>query len=251
PVSWQENGASETGVYAVSTYREIGALLHDPRISSDLRKGADMGATLPNAPYTFIRLDPPEHDRLRRLAMRHFGPPGRPEYVEQLRPEIARITRTLVDALRDERRIDVVARVAYPLPVAVICTILGVPQEDQPQFHVWADAIVKAAGRHGPEARAEQEEATRALSTYMAALVKLRRVEPRDDLLSRMARDPGPEGGLPEPHLVATAVLLLVAGHETTVNLIASGVLTLLRHPTLLDRLRREPELVIGTVEEL
>src|SRR5262249_50451374 len=155
--------------------REIGALLHDPRISSDLRKGADMGATLPNAPYTFIRLDPPEHDRLRRLAMRHFGPPGRPEYVEQLRPEIARITRTLVDALRDERRIDAVARVAYPLPVSVICTILGVPIEDQPRFHVWADAIVRGVAARTEEARREREQADFALNAYMADLVKLRR----------------------------------------------------------------------------
>jgi cytochrome P450 len=252
PVSWQEDGPNEAGTYVVSAYREIVALLHDPRISSDFSKGDKSGGPRTSRDrYTFIRLDPPEHDRLRRLAMRHFGPPDRPEYLTALRPQMQRITTTLVDALREERRIDVVARVAYPLPVAVICTILGVPPEDQPQFHVWTDAIVKALGAHAPEVRAEHEEATRALSAYMAALVQRRREQPEDDLLSRMAADTGAEGGLEDPHLVATAVLLLVAGHETTVNLIANGVLTLLRHPAIVDRLRHEPELVIGTVEEL
>jgi cytochrome P450 len=252
PVSWQEDGPDEAGTYVVSTYRELVALLHDPRISSDLRKGDKTGgARTATEPYSFIRLDPPDHDRLRRLAMRHFGPPDRPEYVEQLRPEIQRLATSLVDALRDDRRIDVVARVAYALPVAVICAILGVPPEDQPQFHVWADAIVRTAGAHTPEARAERREADEALSAYMAALVERRRAAPADDLLSRMATDTGPDGHMEEPYLVATAMLLLIAGHETTVNLIANGVLTLLRYPTILDRLRREPDLVVGTVEEL
>jgi cytochrome P450 len=250
PVSWQEDGPHERGTWVVSTYREIVALLHDPRLSSDLSKGDQAGGPQTSRdPYSFIRLDAPEHDRLRRMAMRHFGPPERPAYLDRFRPEIERITRTLVDALHDERRIDVVARVAYPLPVAVICTLLGVPQDDQPQFHVWADAIVNAAGTHGPEMRAEREGAFVALEAYLGRLVKLRREEPKDDLLSRMATDP--EGPMEEPYLVATAVLLLVAGHETTVNLIANGVLTLLRHKAIMGRLRDDPDLVIGTVEEL
>jgi cytochrome P450 len=252
PVSWQEDGPAEGGTWVVSTYREIVALLHDPRISSDLRKGDQTEDPFTSGePYRFIRLDAPEHDRLRRMAMRHFGPPERPEYLTELRPEIDRITKSLVDGLRDERRIDVVARVAYPLPVAVICTILGVPVEDQPQFHVWADAIVNAVGAHTPERRLEREEAFGALSAYMARLVKLRREAPKDDLLSRMATDTSEGGPMEEPYLIATAVLLLVAGHETTVNLIANGVLTLLRHPSVLYRLRDEPDLVVGIVEEL
>jgi cytochrome P450 len=252
PVSWQKDGPSETGTYAVSTYREIVALLHDPRMSSDPRKSTSTGRpTMPSAPYSLIRLDPPEHDRLRRLAMRHFGPPGRPEYLEALRPEIGRITTSLVDALRDERRIDVVARVAYPLPVSVICTILGVPPEDQPRFHQWADAIVRSLSAPTKEGRLEGERADIALNEYMATLVKLRRDKPGDDMLSRMATDTGPEGRVEDPYLVATSALLLIAGHETTVNLIANGVLTLLRHPPILERLRREPDLITGTVEEL
>src|SRR5215472_254277 len=93
PVSWQEDGPHEAGVYVVSTYREIEALLHDPRLSSDLRKSVQTGGRpeTSTAPYQFLKLDPPEHDRLRQLSMRHFGPPERPEYLEQLRPQIERI----------------------------------------------------------------------------------------------------------------------------------------------------------------
>jgi cytochrome P450 len=252
PVSWQDHGPGEAGTYVVSTYRELVAILHDPRLVSDLRKGDKTGGPRTSTDqYTFIRLDPPEHDRVRRLAMRHFGPPERPWYVEQLRSEIQRVVASLVDDLRDERRVDVVERVGYPLPVTIICTILGVPREDQPQFHVWADTIVKTAAAHTGEARAEREEATRALNAYMAELVRRRRESPADDMLSRMATDTGPEGRMEDPYLIATAVLLLIAGHETTVNLIANGVLTLLRQPAILDRLRHAPELVAGTVEEL
>ena len=251
PVSWQADGPDDAGTYVVSTYREIVALLHDPRISSDLRNCVQTGRRIPSDRYRFISLDPSEHDRLRRLAMRHFGPPERPDYVERLRPEIEHIATTLVDELRNEHRIDVVARLAYPLPVAVICAILGVPLEDQPQFHVWADALVESSAYTPQEGRARREEATLALNEYMARLVARRRTQPGDDMLSRMATDTGPEGRMEDPYLVATAALLLVAGHETTVNLIANGVLTLLRHPAILERLRHEPELIVGTVEEL
>jgi cytochrome P450 len=250
PVSWQEDGPDEAGTYVVSTYREIVALLHDPRISSDLRNCAQTGVRTSLDRYQFIHLDPGEHDRLRRLAMRHFGPPERPGYVEQLRPALEHIATTLVDGLRNEPRIDVVARVAAPLPVTAICALLGVPLEDQAQFRVWADDIVENA-TFTTEARTRREEAMRALDGYMARLVERRRAQPEDDVLSRMATDTGPEGSMEDPNLLATASLLLVAGHETTVNLIANGVLTLLRQPAILERLRHEPDLIVGTVEEL
>jgi len=252
PVCWQEDGPHEGGTYVVSGYREIVSLLHDPRVSSDLRNceqtGGDVSAL---EPFAFIRLDPPEHDRLRRLTMRHFGPPERPAFVEQLRPQIERIATSLVDELVGERSIDVVARLAYPLPVQVICATLGVPREDQPRFRVWAESLVETAGRQTAEARARRQGAMSALRDYMTELVARRRREPGDDLLSRMATDTGPDGRMDDAYLSATASLLLIAGHETTVNLIANGVLTLLRHPGWLDRLRREPTLVVGAVEEL
>jgi cytochrome P450 len=251
PVSWQEDGPSTEGTFVVSTYREIVALLHDPRISSELRKGEKTAALAPSQRSSFVVLDAPEHDRLRQLAMRHFGPPDRPNYLDQLVPEIRRVTQALVDDLQGERRFDLVGRVAYALPVTIICAILGVPRHDQPKFRVWSDTIVRTAGRLMPEARVEANAAIAALREYMAGLVELRRRTPSDDLLSRMANDDGPDGRMRDPDLLATLSTLLIAGHETTTNLIANGMLTLLRHPEALERLRREPDLVVGTVEEV
>jgi cytochrome P450 len=252
PVSWQEDGPHDAGTYVVATYREIAGLLHDPRLSSDLRKGALSGGPRSSvAPFAFINLDPPEHDRLRRLATRHFGPPESPRYVDELRPAMDRITTKLLDDARNERRFDVVSRLAGPLPVAIICEILGVPYEDQSKFREWADRLIESVAHTTPEARAQREAAVGALNDYMGALVRRRRDRPGSDMLSRMVADSEAGRGMDEKFLVATSVLLLVAGHETTVNLIANGVLTLLRHPDVLDRLRRQPDLVHGVVEEL
>jgi cytochrome P450 len=253
PVCWQEDGPDEGGTYVVSAYREIEALLHDPRISSDLRNSAQTRGhpRFSTAPYRFIDLDPPEHDRLRRLAMRHFGPPERPEYLEGLRPEILRIVTTLLDQLQGSRQFDLVEHFAYSLPVTVISRMLGVPLEDEPSFHAWSTAFTESAARHTEEQRRRREQASLDLAQYMAGLVERRREHPGDDLLSRMATDTGPDGRMADPYLVATAVLLLVAGHVTTVNLIGNGMLTLLRHPAILERLRSAPDLIPATVEEV
>src|SRR5712692_1606522 len=173
PVGFQEDGPDEGGTYVVSTYREIEALLHDPRISSDLRNCAQTGGRPRTStdPYKCIDLDPPEHDRLRRLALRHFGPPERPAYLEQLRPEMVRIVTTLLDDLQGQRQIDFVERFAYPLPVTVICRILGVPREDEPRFHVSASLLVESVAGQSDEQRRQQEQAQSDLNQYMAGLV--------------------------------------------------------------------------------
>jgi cytochrome P450 len=255
PVCWQEDGPDEKGTYVVSTYRELEAVLHDPRLSSDLRKSTQTGGRtqVPNAQYRFISLDPPEHDRLRALAMRHFGPPERPEYLEQLRPEILRIVTTLLDQLQGEgqRQFDLVERFNYPLPVLVICRILGVPREDEPQFQAWASAFIESIGQQGEAARRQRERAQSDLNQYMAELVKRHRTQPADDMLSQMATESDPEGRMTDQQLVATGVLLLIAGHETTVNLLGNGMLALQRNPAILDRLRNKPDLIPSAVEEM
>jgi cytochrome P450 len=253
PVCWQEDGPDEKGTYVVSTYRDIEALLHDPRLSSDLRHSTQTGGqTLaPNAGYVFISLDPPEHDRLRALAMRHFGPPERPAYVEQLRPEIEHIATTLLDQLQGQRQIDLVERFNYQLPVTVICRILGVPHEDEPKFKTWASAVIETIAQEGESARRRREQGQLDLNQYMAGLVERHRKQPGDDMLSRMATDDGPEGRMTDRQLVATGVLLLIAGHETTVNLLGNGMLALLRNPAILQRLRNSPELMPAAVEEM
>ena len=125
------------------------------------------------------------------------------------------------------------------------------PREDRAQFKKWADDLVTSIAFHSSEAVSKRDAASKALAEYISGLVKLPPPQPGDDMLSRLANDRGPDGFLDERYLAATGTLLLVAGHETTVNLIANGMLTLLRHPDILERLRHEPDLVIGTVEEL
>ena len=251
PVSLQHDGS-----YVVSTYREIVALLHDPRVSSDRRNlDAAFAAREPGpsgeAP-AFIALDPPDHDRLRRLVMRHFGPPGTPNRVEGMRSELAAIVTELIDALAGRERADLVEAVAYPFPVTVICRLLGVPREDEPRFHRWSTEVVETIGPGEDDMAQRQrrrDRATTALGDYLGGLADARRDEPGDDLLSCLLSHDG--SGMSRAEIVSTATLLLVAGHETTVNLIANGMLTLLRHPETLERLRREPGLIYGTVEEL
>ena len=248
PISVQDDGT-----YVVSTYREISALLHDPRISSDPRNQPDPGEVPPFFP--FIAQDPPGHDRLRRLAMRQFGPPHNAGLVARSEPEIRRLVDELLAAVADRKRIDVVDDFAYPLPVAVICRLLGVPREDESKFHVWADAIIAAAGA-GDQQGADQliqkgQEARQSVFAYLGELIARHRSDPGDDLLSRLATEPDDDQRMTDVDMQVTGVLLLVAGHETTVNLITNGTLTLLRNPDVLERLRREPEMSIRLVEEL
>jgi cytochrome P450 len=254
PVCWQEDGPDEAGTYVVSTYREIMALLQDPRVSSDMSESAQTGGRplTSMAPHRFVSLTPPEHNRLRGLVMRYFGPPERPAYLAQLRPEIVRIVTTLLDQMQGQRQIDLVDRFAYPLTVTVICRILGVPPEDEPKFHVWANALAESTVAPQTEALLRQREQTNNdLNQYLAGLVERHRKQPGDDLLSRMVTDTGPEGRMPDHYLVGIAMLLLVAGPETTMDLIGNGMLTLLRQPEILQRLRNAPDLIPATVEEI
>ncbi|MCE3555437.1 cytochrome P450 [Pseudonocardia sp. RS11V-5] len=238
----------------VSTYREIVELLHDPRVSSDPRNltasAAGVPEGVPGLPASFLHLDPPEHDRLRRVVTRHFRPPHTPDRVDGLAPELHKIVGGLIDGFVGRTEVDIVDELAYPLPVAVICQLLGVPREDEPRFHVWVESLLKSLD---PDtgAAAEVQQAGTEMAQYFSGLIDAHRRAPGGDMLSALATDDGPEGQLTQEQLLSTSFLLLIAGHETTVNLIANGTLTLLRHPHVLERLRRDPEMVFRVVEEL
>jgi cytochrome P450 len=246
------------GSYLVGTYHEIAALLHDPRISSDRRNRTvpDEGPIeTEDMPLAFIRRDDPEHERLRGIAMRPFGPPHSPCRIDAMCGDIAAIARGLIDAMRGRDRIDLVDDFAYPLPVDVICRLLGVPHEDEPRFRAWSEAII---GGFDPTPGSDPAERLRAamaartaMGQYLGDLADSQRGKPDGGMLAAFVNDPGPEGGFTRPELMTTAVLLLIAGHETTVNLITNGMLTLLRHPEALEQLRREPALMPRAVEEL
>ncbi|WP_328787370.1 MULTISPECIES: cytochrome P450 [unclassified Streptomyces] len=257
----------EDGPYVVSTYYEIQSLLHDPRISSDPRN-----LTLPSSdplaqedgddsalPPVFLKLDPPDHDRLRRITNRPFGPPHSPHKIHDMRGELDGIVSGLIDGIVDAgspERIDLVDQFSYPFPVTVICRLLGVPPEDEPRFHGWADTI---AASLDPDPDADPTERPKAaadaqmeLGMYLAGLIEERRKEPGEDMLSQLAAATDePDGSMSALEAISTAALLLIAGHETTVNLITNGMLTLLRHPDVLQRLREDPQLSVPIVEEL
>lgn len=250
PVSLQADGT-----YVVSTYREITLLLHDPRISSDERKRAQGGGVLAAAEEStakppFIFLDPPEHDQLRRPIIHQFTP----QRIGQLRDSILQVEEELLDAQQGQTQLDLVRDFAYPLPVRVICHLLGVPREDEPRFSVWSAALVRTLDPKESLTEEEQQQAMQAraeIREYMRQLSVARRAQPRDDLFSGLVNEDDPAMRLPEADLLAAMQLLLIAGHETTVNLISNGMLALLRHPEVLDRLRRTPELAIPLAEEV
>ncbi|MFB7546806.1 cytochrome P450 [Streptomyces sp. NPDC056154] len=191
-----------------------------------------------------LSMDPPDHTRLRSLVAKAFTV----RQIEKLRPQVKELTASLLDDLEAAGPpADLVDLYALPLPVAVICRMLGVPTEDRPLFRVWSDAALSTTSLTAAEFDASREE----LRAYMAELIAQHRRSPQDDLMTALieARDGGDR--LSELELVDLCVGILVAGHETTASQIPNFVLTLLDHPGQLARLRAEPELVPNAVEEL
>jgi cytochrome P450 len=230
-------------VWLVTGYPEARAALADPR----LRKRMPGWHPEPDSIFAtldvhMLNSDPPDHERLRRLVNKAFTP----RHVEGLRPRITAITEGLLDDLSGRPEVDLLASFAFPLPITVICELLGVPAGDRDDFRAWSASIV--SDTVAPVVF--QEHAT-AMIRYFKALLAAKRREPADDLLSALlaARDEG--DALSENELVSMAFLLLVAGHETTVNLISSGVLALMLNPAELARLRADPAVTGAAVEEL
>jgi cytochrome P450 len=257
------------GLYVVTGYRELETLLHDPRISSDLRRlKARAAATAGSesdpsvAAYgehgNMIMSDPPEHDRQRRQAMRHFGPPHTPDLIPSTAPDINKLCHELLDKAKGKTRIDIVDDYAYPVPVMVICKILGVPLKDEPQFHAWIHDLMAGIMDMGPELATEEgkvraakgKESLVALGQYLTDLIKGFIKVPSDAMLSKMVNEGGPDGPMTPREAVTNASLLLIAGHDSTVNTIAHCVLTLLRNPGSVELLRARPGLIPFAIEE-
>jgi cytochrome P450 len=199
-----------------------------------------------------LLLDPPDHTRLRSLVHKAFTP----RMVAQLRPSIQQLTDELLDVAaetaRREGAVDLMAAFAYPLPVAVICALLGVPQEDYVQFHGWSDAIARTLDLNDDPAIYDRGAvAARTLTDYLDGLLSARRLKPQNDLISALVGLELEGDKLTKEELFGTCALLLIAGHETTVNLIGNGTLALLSHPDQWQLLQAEPELAPAAVEEL
>ncbi len=233
--------------WLVTRYEDVKAVLADPRLSKDVRRFPDPGRYLVAADLRetisrhMLNADPPDHTRLRKLVSKAFTP----RRVEALRPRVQQITEELLDRMAPLGRVDLIDAFAFPLPVTVICELLGVPVEDRDEFRVWSNVIIEGVG-----AGDRFESAVRAMDKYLRELVEAKRRSPGDDMLSDLiaAREEGDR--LSEGELTSMAFLLLVAGHETTVNLIGNGVYLLLTHPDQLALLRSDPGLLPSAVEE-
>ncbi len=250
---------SPLGFWVLTRHSDVLAVLRhahmgrDPRRSERmelLRASAEVDELLSSeeAAPSMLFVDPPDHTRLRALVTKAFTPGA----VERLRPRIEAIVAELLDRVVNAGEMDVVEDLAYPLPVTVICELFGVPERDWDRFRAWSRELVRLLD---PLVAADSLEralrARQALREYLRELIAARRAHPAGDLLTALiaAEDQGRQ--LSEPELVSMCVLLLVAGHETTVNLIANGTLALLRHPEARAGLQAGAELPASAVEEL
>ncbi|MEW1639100.1 cytochrome P450 [Streptomyces sp. NPDC093801] len=245
PVQSVSDGPAGRATYVVTGYAEAREALVDPRLSKDTGAffaGRESRRRLhPAVSRSMLASDPPRHTRLRRLVTKAFTTGA----VKELRPFIARVTDELLDQWPVGEPLDFVARLAVPLPVIVICRLLGVPEADRAAVRRWSAELFSAGE---PDAI---DTASHALAAYMADLVSAGRRDPGGSLLDRLVSARDGEDRLSEEELVSLAVLLLVAGHETTTNALGNALLALLRHPPVLDRLRQDPDGIPAALDEL
>ncbi|MFF4395663.1 cytochrome P450 [Streptomyces sp. NPDC001480] len=240
-------GPDGTPAWLVTRYEDVREALADPRLSLDRKHataGTYKGFALPPAlDANLLNMDPPDHTRIRRLVGRVFTP-GR---VQQLREPIRRTADGLLDALGPHGTADLVASYAAPLPITVICDLLGIPESHRLDFRVWTDTLMVPDPAHPDAGR----EAMVAMLGFLTRLLADKRREPADDLLSDLiaVRDEGDR--LSEDELMSLAFLILFAGYENTVQLIGNAVLALLSHPDQLAALRENPALLPAAVEEI
>ncbi|HMQ31742.1 MAG TPA: cytochrome P450 [Chloroflexaceae bacterium] len=258
PVYWSESW----GGWLLTRAADVAAALGDPqRFSSAGRVGYLLRGLPEGERDGLARLEahysvglapsaPPAHTRQRALLTRAFTP----RVVERLRPRVEALVGAMLDAAAARGRLDLIADLAFPLPATMIAELLGAPYDDLAQFRAWAEAInglFGAAGRTSAGRARAAQAAVEQMHDYIGALAAERRVRPTDDLLGRLVAAEAEGERLAPAELVAIAVTLFVAGHETTTHLIGNGALALLRHPDQLALLLGRPELMPAAVEEL
>jgi cytochrome P450 len=254
PVFCQPGIDNETMIWFVTRHEDAAAVLvDDDRFVRDPRHALteEELAARPVPPAFemiedhMLNRDGDDHRRLRRLVTKAFTP----KMVEQLRPRIQAIADELLDAVEARGEMDLSAEYAFPLPITVIAEMLGVPHEDHTRFQEWSDAIITPA-----LADDEMERFFAQMGDFVAYLTEFfaaRRAEPRDDLVSALLAARDEADALSESELFSTVVLLIVAGHETTVGLIGNAVVGLLAHPDQLAQVRADPSLLPGAIEEV
>lgn len=258
PVHWSDHWQA----WVITRYDDVMTILRNPAHFLNAGRQERLLAQLPReardelqplaqhyAQGGLINSDPPLHTRLRGLVNKAFTTRA----VERLRSQIQAIVNQQIDTIQSAGQMDVIRDLAYPLPAIVIAEMLGVPAGDREQFKQWSEMIntFLGAGRPGVEVADRAQQSLLQMKSYLGSLLAERRRQPQDDLLSGLALAEEAGEMLSEEELLATCVTLLIAGHETTTNLIGNGLLALLHHPDQLRKLRDNPDLVTGAVEEL
>ena len=262
--------------YVVTGYPEALALAHDPRISSDIASSPsglfgekqaardaaqlDVAEAAQARDWSMLTSDPPEHDTMRRQFMRHFGPPHSPDLIPSMEAMVVDLANELLDKVkaRGGTRMDVVDDFSYPIPVSVIFRVMGAPIADEPKFHGWVMDFMQGADV-GPEADTEQGRAAAAkaaasmteLGVWVHDLVERLSREPGPGMLSAALHDDGPDGPVSKEVAESNALLLMIAGHDSTVNTISNCIMTLLRNPGSWDLVAGNRDLIPRTVEEV
>ncbi len=246
------------GVWLLTRYADVHEGLRDPRLSVERMKAPIIRDNLDRMP-AFVRqgaqglrsmlvMDPPDHTRVRKLANKAFTP----KRVAALHDRVQALVDTELDAIAERGETDLIHDLAEPLPAIVIAELLGVPPEDHRQFREWSTVLIAGVGNtQDQEGVRRSSAAGEKIFNYLRGIIAERRAEPRDDLISAMIQAQEERDALSDDELLATSNLLLLAGHETTTNLIGNGMLALLREPEQLQRLRDDPSLLPTAVEEL
>ncbi|HKR61217.1 MAG TPA: cytochrome P450 [Pyrinomonadaceae bacterium] len=243
----------KTPVCLVTRYDDVVSLLHDERFTKNRRSAltAEQAKTLPWIPSMFrplernmLDVDPPDHTRLRALVHKAFTP----GLVEGMTVRAQTLADELLDKVVRRGEMDTIKDFALPLPMTIISEVLGVPSADRDKFHRWTQAVVSLTS---PSPTLRVIPSVWKFIRYLRRFFKIRRRNPQNDLVSVLIRAEEAGDRLSEDELLAMVFLLLIAGHETTVNLIGNGVLALMENPDQMERLRREPELIKSAVEEL
>lgn len=247
---------TDDGLLVLTRHADVLAVLRDPNMSSnpkhipeDTRRGSlNLPILADGSISLMLTADPPDHTRLRRLANKAFTPRA----VERLRPWVVELVDRMLDEAAERDVADVMAVLAEPLPVVVICELLGVPSDDWEQFKPWSTAIARVLDPDADESTVQLAiPAVMGFVQYFGELIEQRRTEPQDDLLSALVHAESDGETLSPGDLFAMIILLFIAGHETTTNLIGNGTLALLRNRAELDALVADPSLSATATEEL
>ena len=237
--------------WLITRHEDVLAVLKDPRFTKNYLRVADdeyisqlteVDRFMTN---NLLALDPPDHTRLRALVQKAFSP----RLIRAMRPRIQAITDSLLDAVQDQGQMELIADYAFPLPIQVIAELLGIPTEDKEKFRHWSGIVIRP--HRTKESRLADVPELQAFLAYLADISEQRREDPREDLLSALVQAEEAADRLSEIELYSMLMLLIVAGHETTVNLIGNGVVTLIQYPEQLALLRANPSLIGAAIEEL